>query len=81
MSYTSTDLTSVEAAIVTLATGERQVRVTINNKTIEYGQADLSKLEHLGVLCKLRSPLLLALVLAIGTCRLQKDMIDEMESN
>ena len=47
MPFTSTDLTSVEAAIVALATGERQVRVTINNKTIEYGQTDLAKLEHL----------------------------------
>jgi hypothetical protein len=47
MSYTSTDLTSVEAAIVALATGERHVRVTINNKTIEYAQTDMAKLEHL----------------------------------
>ena len=47
MSFTSTDLTSVEAAIVALASGERQVRVTINNKTIEYGQADLVKLQRL----------------------------------
>ena len=47
MSFTSTDLTSVEAAIVALASGERQVRVTINNKTIEYSQADLGKLQQL----------------------------------
>ena len=47
MSFTSSDLTSVEAAIVALASGERQVRVTINNKIIEYAQADLAKLRQL----------------------------------
>ena len=44
MAFTSSDLASIEAAIVALATGERAVRVTLNAKTTEYAEADLDKL-------------------------------------
>ena len=44
MAFTSTDLANVEAAIVALATGTREIRVTLNGKTIQYAEADLDKL-------------------------------------
>jgi len=47
MAFTSTDLSNIEAAIVALATGEREVRVTLNGKTIEDAEADLDKLMSL----------------------------------
>ena len=47
MAFSSTDLTSIEAAITALATGERVARVTIGGKMIEYHPADLDKLLRL----------------------------------
>ena len=47
MAYSSSDLTNVENAIIALATGTRAVRVTINNKTVEYGQTDIESLRTL----------------------------------
>jgi len=47
MSYTSTDLTNVQAALIALATGTRKVSLSIGDKTITYAQADLDKLQAL----------------------------------
>ncbi len=44
MAFSSTDLTSIEAAITALATGERVARVMMGGKSIEYHPADLDKL-------------------------------------
>jgi len=47
MAYTSENLSTIQAAIVALGAGERVVRVTLNGKTVEYGQADLAELERI----------------------------------
>jgi hypothetical protein len=47
LSFTSTDLSNIDAALVSLATGTRIVRVTINGKQIQYSETDLSKLQEL----------------------------------
>ena len=47
MAFTQTDLENIQSAILSLATGTRKVSVTINGKTIEYGQTDLKQLESL----------------------------------
>jgi len=47
MAYTSTDLTNIESAILSLAAGEREVRVTIGDKTFEYSNASLDQLKCL----------------------------------
>lgn len=47
MAYSSTDLESVQTAVLKLATGERVVSVSIEGKTIEYSRPDLGKLETL----------------------------------
>lgn len=47
MAYTSANLASVEAAILALATGERVVSVSLEGKSIDYGHADIAKLEAL----------------------------------
>ena len=47
MAWTQTDLESVNEAILALATGERAARVTLGDKTIEYGQAQLTDLRAL----------------------------------
>ena len=47
MAFTSTDLANVESAIIALARGTRVVSVDVNGKSINYGQADISKLESL----------------------------------
>ncbi len=47
MAYSQTDLTNIESAVMDLATGKRAVRVTIDGKLIEYGQAQLNELKAL----------------------------------
>lgn len=47
MSWTSTDLSNVEAAITELATGQRVVDLMIGGKTIRYQPADMDKLVRL----------------------------------
>ena len=47
MSYTSTDLTNIESAILALATGTRKVRATIGDKTFEFAETDLGELRVL----------------------------------
>ncbi len=47
MAYTATDLATIESAITSLAAGTRKVRVTMNGKTVEYGQVDLEQLRSL----------------------------------
>lgn len=48
MSYTSSDLSNIQAAILSLATGERIVSVSFaDGKTIEYSRTDLTKLQEL----------------------------------
>jgi len=45
--YTQSDLASVKAAVLALATGERAVTVTLSGTRIEYGQAELKDLRSL----------------------------------
>jgi len=47
MAFTNTDLTNVEAAIVALATGEREVSVSLGDKQIRYAEAEIDKLRTL----------------------------------
>ena len=47
MAYSQTDLDNIESAIIDLATGKRAVRVHIDGKIIEYGQAQLNELKSL----------------------------------
>jgi len=44
MAYTSTDLANVQAAVTALATGTRKVSVSLNGKTVQYGQVQLPEL-------------------------------------
>ena len=45
MAFTETDLTNVDAALVALARGQRTVRFTIGDKSIEYSNVDIDKLQ------------------------------------
>lgn len=47
MAYTQTDLNNVQAAILSLATGDRVASLTIGGKTVQYGQAQLADLRAL----------------------------------
>ena len=47
MSYTTTDLQNVQSAILALAKGERIVKVTIGDQSIEYGQSQIKDLRTL----------------------------------
>ncbi len=47
MAYTAADLRNLEQAIVKLATGSMTVRLTMGDKTIEYGQADIESMKML----------------------------------
>lgn len=49
MAFTSTDLSNVEAAIVSLATGARVAQVSIGDKIIRYAESEFEKL------CSLRA--------------------------
>jgi len=45
--YTQADADNVLAAIRALASGQRKVRVTYGDRTVEYAQADLPQLQAL----------------------------------
>ncbi len=45
--YTQADLDNIKTAILALATGERVVRVRINDKVTEFGEAQLKDLRDL----------------------------------
>jgi hypothetical protein len=47
MAYTATDLANVQAALVDLARGKRVVSVTVGDKTISYGPAQIRDLKDL----------------------------------
>jgi len=47
MAFTTTDLTNVEAAIVSLATGARVVQGVINGKQVRWQESDMHKLQAL----------------------------------
>jgi len=47
MAYTTSDLASVKAAIVALASGDRVALVTVGDKTIRYDSAKLNDLRAL----------------------------------
>lgn len=47
MAFTSADLTNVQNAIVELATGARTVSLSMGDKSITYGQAQLKDLQAL----------------------------------
>ncbi len=47
MAYTTTDLTNVESAIIALATGTRKVRLSMGDKSIEFGAAQIEDLKRL----------------------------------
>lgn len=45
--YTQDDFNAVRSAVIRLATGEQEVRVTVAGKTVEYAAQDLGKLKSL----------------------------------
>ena len=45
MAFTETDLTNVDAALVALARGQRKVRLTMGDKSIEYSDINIDKLK------------------------------------
>ena len=47
MAYTTADLTKIQDAIIALAEGKRVVSVTVNGKTIAYGQSQIKELQAL----------------------------------
>lgn len=47
MAFTTTDLTNVEAAIVSLATGGRVAQTVINGKQVRWAETDIDKLQAL----------------------------------
>ena len=47
MAYTQADLESVQNAIVELATGKRMVRLTVGDRTFEFGQAQMERMAEL----------------------------------
>ena len=47
MAFTSSDLTSVETAIINLAKGDQIVSVTVQGRTTQYNQASLPQLREL----------------------------------
>lgn len=47
MIFTQTDVDSIKAALLALATGQRVVSATVNGKRIDYGQADVPQLTKL----------------------------------
>jgi len=47
MSYTQSDLTNIETALIDLARGNRVVKVVVEGKVCEYGQADIEQLRAL----------------------------------
>jgi len=47
MAYTNTDLNNIEAALLDLARGNRVVKVVVEGKVCEYGQADINQLRAL----------------------------------
>jgi len=47
MPYTQSDLTSIEIALIDLARGNRVVKVVVEGKVCEYGQADIDQLRAL----------------------------------
>lgn len=44
MAFTATDLANVDAALVSLARGQRTVRITIADKSTEFANVDIDKL-------------------------------------
>lgn len=47
MAYTTTDINSIDAAIIELATGKRVVKLAIAGKEFEFAQTNLSDLKSL----------------------------------
>ena len=47
MTFTATDLSNVQTALIALATGQRVVSLSIGDKTITYGQAQINELRAL----------------------------------
>lgn len=47
MAYSQTDSDNVKSAIVSLATGQQVVSVSIKGKSVQYAQADITKLQEL----------------------------------
>ena len=47
MTFTATDLANVQTALIALATGQRVVSLSIGDKTITYGQAQINELRAL----------------------------------
>jgi hypothetical protein len=45
MAFTDADLTNVDAALVALARGQRKVRLTMGDKSIEYSDINIDKLK------------------------------------
>jgi hypothetical protein len=47
MAYTQIDLTNIETALIDLARGNRIVKIVVEGKVCEFGQADISQLRVL----------------------------------